>query len=120
MVMSEHSTVVGVFTDDAQAEQAVDELQRGGFSDDEIRVWKGGAVTGGFLDNLKGLFTGNKTNTTVANFTEMDVPEQDAGYYQSELAAGRTIVLVRSGELQQAALRLLRAHGGYDATTREP
>jgi hypothetical protein len=120
MVMSEHSTVVGVFTDDVQAEQTVDELRRVGFSDDEIRVWKGGAATGGFIDNLRGLFTGHKTATTVADFTDMDVPEQDAGYYQSELAAGRTIVLVRAGDLQQAALRILRQHGGYDAMTRQP
>ena len=120
MVMSEHSTVVGVFTDDAQAEQTVAELQRAGFSDDEIIVWKGGAASGGFMDNLKGLFSGQKTSATVADFTEMDVPEQDAGYYQSELAAGRTVVLVRAGDLQQAALRILRQHGGYDAVTRQP
>lgn len=120
MVMSEHSTVVGVFTDDALAEQAVDELERVGFSEDEIRVWKGGAATGGFIDNLKGLFTGNKTSTTVADFTGMDVPEQDVAYYQNELASGRTIVLVSAGDLQQAALRVLRQYGGYDATQRQP
>src|ERR1700738_5021405 len=99
MVMSEHSTAVGVFSDDAQAEQAVNELVRVGFSDDEIKVLKDETTSSGFLGNLKGLFTGQKTAATTGDFTEMDVPEQDAGYYQGELAAGRTIVLVRAGDL---------------------
>jgi hypothetical protein len=120
MVM-EHSTVVGVFTDDAHAEQAVEELRRVGFGADEISVWKSEGGTGGFLDNLKGLFTGKKT-ASVADFTDMGVAEQDAQYYQSELAAGRTILLVRTGasDLQQSALRVIRQYGGYDAAARQP
>ncbi len=119
MAMSEHSTVVGVFTDDTQVEQAVNELRHVGFSDDEISVWESGAAPGGFMDNLKSLFTGQKTATTVEDFTGMGVPEQDAGYYQSELAAGRTIVLVRAGDLQHSALAILRKYGAYDAAMRQ-
>ncbi len=48
------------------------------------------------------------------------VPEQDAGYYQRELDAGRTIVLVRAAGLQQEALGILRQHGAYDVTARRP
>ena len=86
MAMSDHSTVVGVFTDDAQAEQAVDELRRVGFSDDEISVSRRGATTGGFMESLKSLFTGQGTTTAPSadDFMRMGVPEQDAGYYQRE------------------------------------
>ena len=115
----DYSTAVGVFTDDTQVEHALNELRRVGFSADEISVWKSGAETGGFFDNLKNLFTGHKATPTVDDFISMGVPEQDAGYYQSELAAGRTIVLVRAGDLQQSALRVLRQFGAYDASMRQ-
>lgn len=36
MVMEQHLVVVGVFDDQAQARQAIEELRRAGFSDDEI------------------------------------------------------------------------------------
>jgi len=118
MVMSERSTVVGVFTDAAHVEQAINELWLAGFSDDEMSVTRGRASTGGFLESLKGLFRGQETTTarTADDFRRMGVPEQDADYYQRELDAGRTIVLVRAGDLQQEALAILRKNGAYDAT----
>ncbi|HKF36231.1 MAG TPA: hypothetical protein VKB35_04965 [Ktedonobacteraceae bacterium] len=120
MVMSERSTVVGVFTDAAHVEQAMSELRLAGFSDDEISVTRGGASTGGFLENLKSLFRGQETTTarTANDFRRMGVPEQDADFYQRELDAGRTIVLVRAGDLQQEALAILRKNGAYDAAMR--
>ena len=104
MATSEQSTVVGVFTDDAEADQAVDELRSVGFSDDEISVSRHGETTA----------------TTADDFMRMGVPELDAGYYQGELDAGRTIVLVRAAGLQEQALGILREHGAYDVTTRQP
>jgi hypothetical protein len=40
------------------AEQAVDELERAGFRNDQISYSGHGAPTGGFLAGLKSLFTG--------------------------------------------------------------
>ncbi len=73
MVMSEPSTVVGVFTDDVYANLAADELQRVGFSDDEISVIKYPAWSGGFIDNLKSLFRGQEVApvTTADDFIRM-------------------------------------------------
>ena len=120
MVMSEHSTVVGVFTEDAQADQAADELRRVGFSDDEISVIKHRAGSGGFIDNLKSLFTGQEAAPvkTADDFIRLGVPEQDASYYQSELDAGRTIELVRVAGQQQEVLEILRHYGAK--TSRRP
>jgi Heat induced stress protein YflT len=122
MVMSERSTVAGVFTDPAHVEQAINELRLVGFSDDEISVARGGAPAGGFLESLKSLFRGQETTTamTADDFRSMGVPEQDADYYQRELDAGRTIVLVRAADLQQEALAILRKNGAYDAAMRRP
>ena len=122
MVMSESSTVVGVFTEDLYAELAADELRRVGFSDDEISVSRPGAATSGFIDSLKSLFTGQETTpiTTADDFKYMGVPEQDAGYYQDELNAGRTIVLVRVAGQQQEVLGILRQNGAMTSRRADP
>ncbi len=120
MVMSESSTVVGVFTDDVYAELAADELRRVGFSDDEISVSKLGDATGGFMAGLRRLFKGQETTpvATADDFMRMGVPEQDANYYQNELDAGRTIVLVRVAGQQHEVLEILRKNGAM--TSRPP
>jgi hypothetical protein len=120
MVMSERSTVVGVFTEDLYAELAVDELRRVGFSDDEINVSKPGAATGGFMASLKSLFSGQETTSvaTKDDFMRLGVSEQDADYYQDELDAGRTIVLVRVAGQQQEVSEILRNKGAK--TSRPP
>jgi hypothetical protein len=120
MVMSESLTVVGVFTDGVYADLAADELRRVGFSDDEISVVKHKAESGGFIDNLKSLFTGQEVAPikSADDFIRMGVPEQDASYYQSELDAGRTIELVRVAGQQQDVLQILRHYGAR--TSRRP
>jgi hypothetical protein len=113
MVMSERSTVIGVFTDDLNAHLAADELLRMGFSDDEIIVSRLENDGGGLKAGLKRLFKGQETTpvSTVDDFIRMGVPEQDAQYYQSQLDAGRTIVLVRVAGQQSEALAILSRHG---------
>ena len=113
MVMSERSTVVGVFTEDQYANLAADELRRVGFSDDEISVYRHKDEEGS-LAGLKRLFKGQETTpeATANDFMRMGVPEQDAHYYQSELDAGHTIVLVRVAGQEQQVLEILRKNGG--------
>jgi hypothetical protein len=111
MVISKHSTVVGVFTDEAQAEQAINELLRVGFSSDGINVARGSAMTGGFMDRLKSLFGGQEKTgpTTARDFIGLGVPEQGADFYQKELAA----------DLEQQTSTILRQFGAHDARTYE-
>lgn len=120
MVMSERSTVVGVFTEDLYADLAADDLRRVGFSDDEISVSKQKDEAGGFKTSLKRLFKGQETTpvATANDFVRMGVPERDAYYYQSELDAGHTIVLVRVAGQQQQATEILRKNGGI--TSQQP
>src|SRR6266702_2888246 len=122
MVMSERSTVVGVFTEDLYAELAAAELRRVGFSDDEISVIKHRDESGGFIDNLKSLFTGKEVAPvrTADDFIRLGVPEQEASYYQSELDAGRTIELVRVAGQQQEVLEILRHYGAKTSRRPEP
>jgi Heat induced stress protein YflT len=122
MVMSERSTVVGVFTEDARAEQAADELRRVGFSDDEISVASHGDTAGGFRESLKRLFSGKETTPggTADDFMRLGVPEQEANYYQHELDAGRTVVLVRVADQQQEVTEILRHNGALASQRAAP
>ena len=119
MVMSDRSTVVGVFTEDLYANLAADELRRVGFSDDEISVSRH-KEEAGTLAGLKRLFKGQETTpvATANDFVRMGVPERDAHYYQSELDEGHTIVLVRVAGQEPQVLEILRKNGGM--TSRSP
>jgi len=93
--------VVGIFTDDAQAQQAMDELQQAGFKNSQIRysVRKGGS---GITDSLENL----------------GLPEEEATFYNSEFEAGRTVVTVNTNDRQQDAYDILRRYGAYDFNSR--
>jgi hypothetical protein len=115
MVMSERSTVVGVFTEEQYVDLAADDLRRVGFSDEEITIAKH-KDTAGTLAGLKRLFKGQEATSvaTEDDFMRMGVPKQDAQYYENELHAGHTILLVRVAgqEQEQQVLEILRKRGG--------
>jgi uncharacterized protein (TIGR02271 family) len=121
MTETEQSIVVGLFQDRTMAEQAVDELERAGFSPDQISYSGHGASTGGFLEGLKSLFTGDDTTGGVHDdLVGMGMPEEDAQYYDQEYEAGRSVVAVTDADtarLQEASTILTR-YGGYGATRR--
>ncbi len=48
----------------------------------------------------------------------MDVPEEEARYYEREFQAGRPIVAVKADGRYQEALAILRRGGAYDLETR--
>jgi uncharacterized protein (TIGR02271 family) len=98
MTITEQQVVVGVFADHSAAEQAIQELQGVGFSNEQIKysVQKG---TEGILDGLVG----------------MGIPYSEASFYNNEFFAGRTIVAVKANQRQQEARNILRLKGAYDA-----
>jgi hypothetical protein len=154
------TTVVGVFVDRAQAEQAIQALERAGFTDQQIGfirpgeqtsretkidtgtrvaagVGSGGvvggivgaavallipglgpAIAGGILAATLGATIGAVAGGLIGALTNLGVDEEDARYYQSELQAGRTLVIVNADQRQQEARNILRLYGAYDATTR--
>ena len=97
MTTTNRSVIMSVFTDNAQAQQAMDDLQRAGFSPDQIRysLRKGGT---GITDSLENL----------------GLPEEEATFYNREFEAGRTVVMVNTADRQQEAYEILRRNGAYD------
>ena len=116
--VSERSTMIAVFTSREQANQAIDNLRRAGYSYERIRLVERGSNS--FVENIKSLFTGQSTTTTSSpdDWMRIGVPEQDARNYQSELDAGRSIVLIKSVDNPEQALGILRQSGAYDISSR--
>ncbi len=114
----ERSTMIAVFADRDQANQAIDNLRRAGFGYDQIRLVDRGANS--FIESLKSLFTSQTTTSTNSadDWMRIGVPEQDARNYQSELDAGRSIVLLKAVSSPEQALSILRQSGAYDIASR--
>ena len=100
MTTMKRSMVISVFADSAQAQQAMDDLQRAGFSQDQIRYSERRSGTG-ITESLENL----------------GLPEQEATFYNREFEAGRTVVMVKTADRQQEAYEILRHYGGYDFNT---
>ena len=114
----EQSTIVGVFANRDQANQAIDNLRHAGFSYEQIRLVEHG--TNSFTESLKSLFTGQATASTNSadDWMRIGVPEQDAHHYQSELDAGRSIVLLKAVNNPEQSLGILHQSGAYDIAFR--
>jgi uncharacterized protein (TIGR02271 family) len=112
--------VVGVFRDRSQAEQAINELLQAGFSHNQIRFAGRGISSGGILEKIKSVFTGQDISAggIYDDLVKMGAPPEDARYYQSEFEAGRSIVAVLASQGIQEAINILVRHGGYGANQR--
>lgn len=100
MTTTNRSIVAGVFTDEANAEQAMNDLQNAGFTNDQIRysVHQGGS---GILDSLQNLGFG----------------QDEATYYNNEFMAGRTVVTVKTDDRRDEAYEIMMRYGAYDMNT---
>ena len=115
---SELSTMIAVFVDRDRANQAIDNLRRAGYSYDQIRLVERGSNS--FVESIKSLFTAQSTATTNSadDWMRIGIPEQDARNYQSEIDAGRSIVLIKSVNNPEQALSIMRQSGAYDIASR--
>lgn len=115
MSMNQPSTIVGVFRDRAAAEEAMHELNDAGFARDQIR-YAGPGSTGGFLEDIKSLFTGPGTSSEhVANdLTRMGLSNDEARYYANEYSNGHPIIAMKAPNHEQDALNILNRHGAYN------
>ena len=116
---NQYSTLIAVFAGLDQANQAIDNLRRAGFSYDQIRLVDN--RTNSFIEDLKSLFKGHTTAATNSadDWMRIGVPEQDAHNYQSEIDAGRSIVLIRAvGNAEQALSILRQSEASYQTSPR--
>lgn len=112
------STVIGVFPDHNQADSAIDELRHSGFGYDRIRLVEHG--TGGFMDTLKGMFTGQTSvaSNTADSLIKMGMPDYEAQRYQQELDANHVLLLMNAGDRPEDAFSIMRQNGAFDINSR--
>jgi len=91
---------VAAFADEAQAQNAMNDLQRAGFAPNQIRysVRRGG---------------GDLTNS----LEQLGLEEPEASFFNHEFEAGRTVVMVLTDDRQAEASEILRRNGGYDSSS---
>jgi hypothetical protein len=61
--------------------------------------------------------TGAAVGTVVGGLVGLGVPEEDAGYYDSEFQAGRTLVTVRADGRGREASDIMQRYGAIDQRT---
>lgn len=115
MATNDPSTIVGVFSDDIQAQQAIKALRQAGFSDDQITYSGHGTSSSGFLAGLKSFFTGEDHSSRGAydDLVGMGMPEENARAFSREYEAGHSIVTVTDSSRILDAATLLSQYGGY-------
>ncbi|GHO53073.1 hypothetical protein [Ktedonobacter robiniae] len=115
MSVTPSSTVVGVFRNRSQAEQAIEGLYGAGFAHEQIRFSAPG-TTGSFFQDLKSLFTGNDTtsSTIARDLNGLGFSDDDALYYASEYSNGNTLLTVQSPGREEEVLGILHRYGAYN------
>lgn len=114
---SQRAVVIGVFDDRSSAEQALEDLNNLGISDDQI-YYSGHGRGGGFLESLKNLFTGQGSTNVTDELVDLGLSPDEAQYYANQHDAGRSIVAVRADTRRQAVMDILRSRGAHDYSTR--
>src|SRR5579884_1699977 len=119
MATNAGSIIIGIFQDQAQAQQAIDELRTAGFGDDQIHFVGHGTAAGGLLASLRSLLTGQEpgTGAPYEDLASLGIPEEDAASYQREYEAGRSIVTLMAGSRVPEAAAILSRCGASVATT---
>lgn len=113
--------VVALFTDESQAQQAIDALLNAGFNNSQIS-FAGHGTPGGLLTTIKSFFTGEGMTTSAGaaykDLLSMGMSQQNAVYYQQEFEAGRSVVAVSGSDRLQEASDILSTYGGFSSPQR--
>lgn len=117
MATTQRSLIVGIFTERAQADLAVEQLQQAGFNHDLLSLSE---RQGRMATGVRSLFSGlqGEQRDIVDELKDLGVPKEEADYYQNELDADRTIVTVQASSRQEEARAILKTNGAYDINTR--
>jgi len=113
MSVTSFSTVVGVFSDQAVAEQAIDALTHAGIASDQIRYLAPGN-SGGFFEALKSFFTGEEANgNPIHDLSHMGLSGSEVQYYSEAYNQGYTILAVNTSGYPGDVRGMLHHYGAY-------
>jgi hypothetical protein len=109
MTESDRSTIVGVFEDQAQAEQAINELRSAGFSDDQINlvVHRAPGTGEDIISDAKRIEAGESRT------------DEAPGIFKEKSEVTRTVVTVKAEGREQEAVGILIRNGANNANIPE-
>jgi len=113
------SILVGVFNDRGMAERAIEGLHDAGIGNNQIS-YSGAAASGGFLEELKSVFTGDTSGAgdVAGDLKKMGIPANEADYYANEYRTGHPILAVKTNGRMQEVANILSSNGGYTYSSR--
>jgi hypothetical protein len=111
MTESDHSTIVGVFEDQAQADKSMNDLRTAGFSNDQINMEEHNASVGD--ENIP---AGEPGTETQGPTTAGMIPS----VYTSKTHLSRTVITVNAPGREQEALAILHRNGANNANIPDP
>ena len=119
MSVMPYATVVGVFRDRSAAELAMQALINAGFKREQMRYLVADAA-GGFLDNIKSVFTGlnPEEERLISNLTDMGLSSDEARYFSDEYARGSALLAIKTQGDAEMALNVLYEYGAHNAKER--
>src|SRR5579883_2338505 len=119
MSVTPSSSVVGVFTDQSVADDAMEALREAGFDDSRIR-FSAPRSSGGVFGELKRLFTGSNSysdsDELTHDLTSTGFSPEAVQYYTDELNNGRVILVVDADDREQEALSILHEYGATNTS----
>ena len=116
MATTPRSLVIALFTERAQADDAIEQLQQAGFSSELLSLSQ---RQGGLVAGLKDLFSTRQgqEKSIVDELKRLGVPEEEADHYQNELDTGRIIVTIQADGRQEDVRAILGENGAYEVKT---
>lgn len=110
-------TTVGVFSSEADAESAVNELSSLNLREDSIRVLKRGNVeSGSWLGSLANAFTSGD-NALTSELSRLGLSREEAHFYDEEVENEGVLVVVRADDdLEPQILDIMERANGVTHT----
>lgn len=109
MSVTPSSAVVGIFSDQSEAERAIEALSQAGFEREQMQCFV--PETPGFFSGLKSLFTGDSDLTS--QLTDMGLSGTAVQYYSEMYEQGNIILAVNTLGDNDRVLAILRQYGAY-------
>lgn len=111
MAIALRSTAIGSFASRADAEQAVGGLLEAAFGAEQVGIVLPDAVTPAAGSEDAGptaLWAGGMFRSLLG----VEIPDEEARYYEEALEDGSTLVMVRAGDRYPEAMEILHRFGG--------
>jgi hypothetical protein len=118
MAINAHQTVVGIFDEGGMADKAVNDLERAGFTSDQLYyAGPGQSPETNYWQGIKRFFVHSDTSSTEHDLDQelkdLNLSDEEIDSYKRQFELGRTIVAIKAPGREDEALSIMRTNGGH-------